>query len=475
MGLNVLNITLSDLLADKDLRCDCKFFSFWSKSKWNFLDKPLSKDKSISLKEVLLPSYSNFQFDEDTEYKGIPTGKEYLDEHGFIISYQNITKEEKPDRLKYAANKSHILISSLRGAKSPALNFDYDISNYVFSNGFYIFKVQEGWNIRFILHLLRNNWLKTAIDNNIYRGIGISAYKENDLLKIRLPLISIDIQNECAKQIAPIEQSIFELKSKIKSDSAIINDVFSLRFILDLCKFEELKQIHIINNPFAIFANNQDVRFSFKFHNKAGEYVMSVLKAQTSKRIKDYIAEDITLGKGISPSDYYENGEQYYISMADIKNWRFETEEAKKVLQSYFNANPNKRIAINDIIMARSGEGTIGKVALIDNEEIEGVYADFTMRIRLKNYNPLFAYYYFRSDFFQHLIYTHKKGLGNNTNIFPSQIQEFPIPELTLKQQENIVSEIKASVDEQREIEKQIKEKQQEISKIIEVVIKQSQ
>ncbi|OFX32819.1 MAG: hypothetical protein A2X08_06840 [Bacteroidetes bacterium GWA2_32_17] len=194
---------------------------------------------------------------------------------------------------------------------------------------------------------------------------------------------------------------------------------------------------------------------------------MSVLKTQTSKRIKDYTAEDITLGKGISPSDYDENGEQYYVSMADIKNWRFEPEEAKKVFQSYFNANPNKRIAINDIIMARSGEGTIGKVAIIDNDENEGVYADFTMRIRLKNYNPLFAYYYFRTDFFQHLIYTHKKGLGNNTNIFPSQIQEFPIPELTIKQQENIVSEIKASIDAQREIEKQIQEKQQEISKII--------
>ena len=179
-----------------------------------------------------------------------------------------------------------------------------------------------------------------------------------------------------------------------------------------------------------------------------------------------------TLGKSISPSDYDESGEQYYVSMADIKNWRFETEEAKTVFQTYFNSNPNKRIALNDIIMARSGEGTIGKVAIIDNEDNEAVYADFTMRIRLKDYNPLFAYYYFRTDFFQYLVYTHKKGLGNNTNIFPSQIQEFPIPELTLKQQENIVSEIKESIDEQRKIEEKIKAKQQKISFIVENTIK---
>ncbi|MBA4409889.1 MAG: hypothetical protein C0397_10760 [Odoribacter sp.] len=192
-----------------------------------------------------------------------------------------------------------------------------------------------------------------------------------------------------------------------------------------------------------------------------------MLKSQTSKRIKDYLAEDITLGKSISPTDYDENGEQYYVSMADIKNWCFEEEEAKTVSQSYFDATPNKRIAINDIIMARSGEGTIGKVAIIDNEENEAVYADFTMRIRLKDYNPIFAYYYFRTDFFQYLVYTHKKGLGNNTNIFPSQVRELPIPEISLAEQEKIVNAIKSETDMQREFDKKIKEKKEEINRLI--------
>ena len=179
-----------------------------------------------------------------------------------------------------------------------------------------------------------------------------------------------------------------------------------------------------------------------------------------------------TLGKSISPSDYDESGEQYYVSMADIKNWRFETEEAKTVFQTYFNSNPNKRIALNDIIMARSGEGTIGKVALIDNEDNEAVYADFTMRIRLKDYNPLFAYYYFRTDFFQYLIYTHKKGLGNNTNIFPSQLQKLPIPEISLTEQDEIANAIKTATGKQRIFDKKILEKKEEINRIIQEAIK---
>ena len=116
--------------------------------------------------------------------------------------------------------------------------------------------------------------------------------------------------------------------------------------------------------------------------------------------------------------------------------------------------------------------GCIGKVALIEDEDINGIFADFTQRIRLTGFDPLCAYYYFRSDFFQYLVYIHKKGLGNNTNIFPSQIKEFPIPDWDEKQQTDIVEAIKTQLDEQKQIDRQIEAKQQEINKIIEDAIK---
>jgi restriction endonuclease S subunit len=80
-----------------------------------------------------------------------------------------------------------------------------------------------------------------------------------------------------------------------------------------------------------------------------------------------------------------------------------------------------------------------------------------------------------RSDFFQYLVYTHKKGLGNNTNIFPSQIKEFPIPDWTENKQAEIVGKIKTQLDAQKEIDRQIEEKKQAINKIIEDAIKQEQ
>ncbi|MBT9898380.1 hypothetical protein GPL09_08120 [Bacteroides thetaiotaomicron] len=209
-----------------------------------------------------------------------------------------------------------------------------------------------------------------------------------------------------------------------------------------------------------------------RFHNKAGVYIQSFLEKKTNKRIKDFISEPIALGKSISPSDYDEDGEYFYIAMSNIKSWAFDPENCKKVSDSYAASNLNKTVKKGDILLARSGEGTIGKVALIEDEDINGIFADFTQRIRLNDFDPLCAYYYMRSDFFQYLVYTHKKGLGNNTNIFPSQIKEFPIPDWDEVKQAEIVEKIRTQIDEQKGIDRQIEEKQQVINKIIENAIR---
>lgn len=72
------------------------------------------------------------------------------------------------------------------------------------------------------------------------------------------------------------------------------------------------------------------------------------------------------------------------------------------------------------------------------------------MRIRLKNYNTTFAYFYFRTTYFQYLVEINKKGLGNNTNIFPNIVQEFPIPDIDIDEQEKIVGEIESKLEIQK-------------------------
>lgn len=112
---------------------------------------------------------------------------------------------------------------------------------------------------------------------------------------------------------------------------------------------------------------------------------------------------------------------------------------------------------------------------MIDDDELQGVFADFTMRIRLKDYNPEFAYYYFRTTYFQYLIEIYKKGLGNNTNIFPIVVREFPMLNISLAEQQRIVDEIHAEIAKQDEIKKQIESLRGQIDVMIQDVLTQNQ
>lgn len=340
-----------------------------------------------------------------------------------------------------------------------------------------ILRLKEGIknvSVKFISLLFNTDEVQNQI-----RIVAMGKTQKNvspyDILNIKIPKIDFSKQESLVAKIIPVENQIITLKASKKLTASIINQVVGETFGFDWKEFEKVKQEKIYTSSIASFANNIDCRMGIRFHNKAGVYIQSFLENVTDKRIKDFISEPIVLGKSVSPKDYDEDGEYYYIAMSNIKTWAFDPEDCKKVSVAYSSSNLDKTIQKNDILLARSGEGTIGKVALIEDEGINGIFADFTQRIRLKGFDPLCAYYYFRSDFFQYLVYTHKKGLGNNTNIFPSQIREFPMPDWDETQQAEIIELIKSQLDQQKEIDRQIEEKQQAINKIIEDAIKQEQ
>src|SRR3989344_764866 len=464
MPLKQFTTDFQELAKDSYLRNDEKFHVFLNSLNWNLFD---AENKNlISVKDILIDDYENFEYEEGEKYRGIPTGQTYLDEDGYIKSFDLVTSEDHPGRLKYRISNENILISSLRLAKSPALYFENEnLTDYVFSNGFYIYKVKEGWNKKFVLYILRTKRLRSILDNNIYRGIGISAYKDDDLKKIKIPLVSKPAQDKIVAQIEPIEKKIKELKNQITPPQEVINEVFAREFKFDLKKFEELKKIKNYYLNIVTASNNKDIRNSVAFHKESAQFVMDELRRITKSKVKHFIVEPIVLGASISPTDFDESGEYYYVSMATVKNYCLELDDSQRVSGNYSKENTNKAIQKNDIIMTRSGVA-IGKFALVE-DDIYGIFADLTMRIRLHDYNPLFAYYYFRTDYFQHLIHSHKKGLQNK-NIFPSQIQEFPMIDISLKAQQNIVGEIKTKLDAQEEMKKKIEIQRNKIDEITE-------
>lgn len=367
----------------------------------------------------------------------------------------------------YQAKGNSLVISN---AMTIGLSFLTDRSIFLNQNVFHLDLDEKKANKKYLL------WYFNLQLRPIFQKLFTSKYLSKDELgRIKIPDVKKSQQDKIASQIEPIEQKIKQLKSKIKAPQEVINLVFTKEFRFNPEQFEALKKVKIFDLDISSFGNNKDLRNSVKFHRQAGQFVLEELAKITSKKIKDFIAEPIVLGKGISPAQYDDdNGEYCYLSMATIKNWKFEKENARLVTDKFSSDNENKTVQIDDIVLARSGEGTIGKVAIIDDEELQGIFADFTMRVRLKNYNSLFAYYYFRTEYFQYLVEINKKGLGNNTNIFPGQIQEFPLLDISPEEQQQIVNEIKIELDTQEKIKAEIKTERNKIDEIIENAIKNS-
>jgi type I restriction enzyme S subunit len=460
MGLKIFYSNLKNNYIDEYFRIDTKYRYFADIQNLVAFKTKQTTELSNAISEIISNKFK--KGDLDREYSLINLAN--IERRGNLL--KNIDLVDSLDSDKNLLKNGDLVIPKMEPKKGQFfLNLEHN--EYVGSTELIEYKINtDSYNPIFLYYLLTSSEFLKILDF-LESGKTHRRVSSPDLLSIKIPVVSKEIQDNVASEIEVLEKEIKFMITSQKGETDIINQVLIEELGFNLDEFNSIKKKGVYSTSLFDFSENIDLRFSSKFHNPSHNYMHDFLIQKTNKRVKDFVSEPIVLGKSVSPSEYEEDGDCYYMSMATIKSWYFDSSESKSVSMDYERSNQNKKVAINDIIIARSGEGSIGKVALIDDIDINAVFADFTMRIRLEKYNYKFAYYYFRSIFFQHLVEHNKKGLGNNTNIFPSQIQEFPMLDFSLDQQQQIVDKIKTRIDEQQKYTLQIEEKRAEIEKII--------
>lgn len=403
------------------------------------------------------------------------------DLNGYTINYENMVNlpEEFYNEHKYEnyrIRKNDILVS-LTGDGNIKCIVVKDNKKILLNQRVAILRAKGKLNINFYYWLLNSNYVKKQFTyfSNGKSQLNISPF---DLLNIFVPVIDNKVQNEFTKNIKPFEKQINDNILLLKNKSTIIDIILANHFKYNYDKFNALKK-NIFHSSFSQYGNNVDTRFSVKFHRPAGEFVYQELLNRPNKKIKNCLIIPMITGQGIETTDYDESGDYIYVSMADISSWELDLTDIKYVSNDYAIRKLTKKIkglktpvsaeiSVNDIVMMRSGEGGIGKVAII-KDDVKGIFSDFIIRMRFDEsvINPEFAYFYFRSQYFQYLVEINKKGLGNNTNIFPNQVQEFPIPDISLSEQQQIIDMINTELNKQDIIRKQISEKKYEIEQIL--------
>ena len=475
IDMKAKTINISKIAEERTLRTDFGFHNHFSD-----FDKTKAYYDFDDLFEIVDTKYDYANLQGDFLYCQIGDVTKFGDALPVCLNFDNrnlidenyYKKIEKGDIIK--VNEDDILISFLLpqdiSVIGKILRITPNMSNVFFTDAFIHIVPKKMPDV--LYYCLKSIFYKDIVFvSRIRKGYtGYTTLDDIDLRQIKFDKKLIDKLDDkyafLSERIKAIEYEILGLYSKILPESKIIDEVFGREFKFNNDELSQLKKIKKYRSGLDVFSNNPDLRFSAKFHRESGSFVMKHLAEMTSKKIKHFLAEPIVLGASVSPDDYSEEGTFKYISMATIKNWRFDEKDAHTVSNDYAKTKEAKIVKKDDIIMARSGEGTIGKVALISNDS-NGIFSDFTMRIRLRNYNSEFAYYYFRTSYFQYLIEIYKKGLGNNTNIFPIVVQEFPMLNISPEEQQRIVDNIHSEIAKQAEIKTKISKCRAKIDELI--------
>ena len=176
--------------------------------------------------------------------------------------------------------------------------------------------------------------------------------------------------------------------------------------------------------------------------------------------------------RGASPS-YDSNGEIPVVKTGHLKNGYIEISQEEFVDTDFYKKSIRSQVKQGDILIAYTGKISLGKIDFLEEEQ--NLVADghvSIVRIDDKKYSRQFFTYYFRSVLGYFQIERDFTGATNQIELYADEISNFQIPNISLKDQQKIVDEIKAELDKQEEIKSKIENERNKIDEIIENSIK---
>lgn len=188
------------------------------------------------------------------------------------------------------------------------------------------------------------------------------------------------------------------------------------------------------------FALSFSLRNSARFNRPMFDLLESMLRGISTTTLRKICAAPIT--SGVAP-EYSDEGDGYYLSLKQLSPNRLDLSEAKRVDSEFADScHIGAHVQSGDVLIALAGEGTIGKVGVYTASN-PAILSNFVGRIRVKEaHSPSVVAYVLRGQLFQSQVEREKAGMGNLTNLYPSQVGGFRVPVLSASIQKRLSSRI---------------------------------
>lgn len=472
MGFKTKNLCFQSL--SKDYKIGLKDYSGLFEGGIPLKELLLSKNYESDIKSGTTPSRFNMDY-WNGEYDFITLSDVDIITYGLNSSIvDKITDEAINDNNLVLVPKNSLIISN---AMTIGLAFITDRPVYINQNVFWIKVDDKRVNTTFLLWYI-NLFLRPHFQDLYY-----SKYLSKlELSMVHVPNIPIEVQNIAAKRINDILEKIKKIQQSRITLIEIIDEVFSQHFSLDhdlrnkLHKGMTFGTQSSTNTRFSTFTSSLDqlsktgtIRLSARSVTPIFSELEEIVKKQGYFSINEIVAEEIHRGK--APT-YVSDGEIPVVKTAHLKNGEVLISEEEFVTKSFFESKPLAQVFKGDILIASTGKPSIGKVDLMEHD-IE-MFADShvtILRINEDRCLKKFLVYYLWSVLGCYQIEKEYAGSTNQIEIYPDQIGNIIIPDISISVQEQIIQEIQDKISKQSEISTKISQLRNDINKIISDVI----
>lgn len=468
MPLKQFTIDFQELGKEKSFRYDVDFLNFQN----DFL-----AERFYSFNDLFTFASENKvdveKLDDDFFYSEIGNVSKEGDVEPVKLNFDERKEEEenyykkieKGDIIK--AKDNEILLSKVRPNLKKYIFIDKDNKDYFYTSAF-IHLVPKKLN-KILYYSFRTIFYENLISIS-RQGKGYPTLKEDDFYYLKFDKKIIDklteSQDQIVAQIEPIEKKIKELKNQITPPQEIINKVFAREFGFDLEKFEELKREKFFEVDIAKIITPL-IRSTVVQNSPSSNFLKSFF-AKNTIPLKNILEKSIQRGK---QPEYIESGIKV-IKTLNIQKGHIDFNEVQFVSEEFLNNNKEKAgIYQKDLLLTSTGMGR-GKFALYDGEEI--CFADShvsIIRFNKRRISPYFLNYYCQSFFGVAQLKYIEMQIKGTPEIYEAQLNYFQIPDISLKDQQKIVDEIKAELDAQETMNRKIESERNKIDEIIEKAV----
>lgn len=361
----------------------------------------------------------------------------------------------------------------ISNAMTIGLAFINDRSVYINQNVFWVKIDDRKANIKFL------SWYFNLLLRPIFNKVYCSKYlSKMELSMLHIPDIPITLQNNVAEKIDTIINKIQSIKKNVVTLREIIDEVFSRFFSINpdlrnkLHKGMTFGTQSSTNTHFSTFTSSltqlsktSGIRFSARSVNPIFAELEKMVKSHGYFTISEIITEEIHRGKA---PEYVSDGEIPVVKTAHLKNGEIIVSEEEFVTRAFWNSKPSAKVVKGDILIASTGKPSIGKVDLMEHDMEMFADSHITiLRINEDRCLKQFLVYYLWSVLGCYQIEKEYVGSTNQIEIYPDQIGNILIPDISISTQENIIQEIQNKVNNQSRISAKIAKLRNDITQVI--------